>query len=207
VSPPASRHGIGKATWWDSLFGPSSSRSGGTAGEPIAVNVRAPVSATSVLPPGAWQSKPVTSKAQKNSERPAAEGSPQPSLPEALGPPTRSTGQTLADGFAAGLQEGLSSISQLTGYFQTNLRRRSWASDTSSVQEASDGGKDEVLINKDATGTWQIIWKDIGTSEGLQTLTFEASAETRGMVQAMVRPAGNCLQYSPISSGSLYVQI
>lgn len=185
-----------KSTWWDSLFGQA----------PSPDDTGPAVARTIPAQPSTWQSKPTGTRTPRLQDSPAmsprappqvfssvpvnsgsGNGGVAASAPTA-GFRTRVATSTSAESITAGIQEGLTSgLSQISGYLQ--LRRRSWGE--TAVQDISAPGApvppvQDLPVEGDGSGTWQIIWRDHEAADTLQTLTFEASNSTRALVQKMV---------------------
>ena len=140
-----------------------------------------------------------------------------PTPPEYTAVPSSAptTASMLADGIAAGLQEGLSWTSQLTGYFGGSKRRsphgmspagsttdlidpdfqlgrlsRSRTRQRGASPPVSESDWETVQPPDDGRGLWQIMWKE---GDMLRTLPFRTTADTRAHIQAMVRPLRLCV--------------
>eukprot|EP00892_Ulva_mutabilis_P011828 jgi/Ulvmu1/9017/UM005_0108.1 len=190
ASTGLARRSVGRSSWWESLFGPTYT---GSSPEPMSAAATPPT-------PTAWTTKP------KSRSKKTRESSPTVSPSASLDPPplpqaAEAGDHTISDSIAAGIQEGLSSISQFTGYLRGDLSRRSATSSASPSREQSVQGRSvlrscstETLSaparlpapSGDLPGPWQIIWRDAGGQDMLQTLTFEASVATRTEVQETV---------------------
>lgn len=180
------RRSVGRSTWWDSFFGPNKTGNSSPDGTPVP---SPPAAASS------WTSKPKgRTKKQRESSATVSSSTSVDPVPRAA----QVYGLTVPDSIAAGIQEGISSISQLTGYFRGDTNR---SGESSSSLSRDPSVPDRSVFRSDSAeglsagsgpgelpGPWQIIWRDSGGRDTLQTLTFEASVDTRTSVQSTVRP-------------------
>lgn len=218
---------VSKPSWWSSLFAQgahdSSDAARGSLPPHGAVKPPPRVSSGRSSPTvkggadtGVWQSKPAAAPSAPAASAPnlartsnsAAAGRP-PLPPDALAEATAPTTATmLADGIAAGLQEGLSSISQFTGYLAGGGRRRTPLG-ISPADSGHDLAEPDVQLGRasrrrfrdpsphvseadwesvqrpdSGQGLWQIMWNE---DDMLRTLPFRTSPETRAHIQKMVR--------------------
>lgn len=180
----ARQQSAGHGTWWESFFGANKTGTSTPDGTPA------------LSPPPVWTSKP-KSRTKKPRDSSPTVSSSTPVDPSPMPQAAKIRGITVSDTIAAGIQEGISSISQLTGYFRGDSNQRSAESspsrDTSAhgrcvFRSDSAEGLSAPTASHDLPGPWQIIWRDTSGRDTLQTLTFEASIDTRTQVQSIVCP-------------------